>query len=260
LKAAGALHQRLVYSMSDAFANWYKTGLFGCAILHSYGAAVNECGFLCLLFYEQETILTTREGGAMGSVIAGFTMSLDGFIADANDDIAQLFRWYFGGDVEVPVPYTTMTFKLSKPSAAVLQERFRTTGAIVTGRRDFDVSRAWGGKPPLEVPIFILTHTPPEEWLNEGSPFIFVTDGIERAVAQAKAAAGEKHTAIGSSTTTQQCLKAGLLDEIHIDLAPVLLGAGVPLFAHLGIEPVQLETIQVIDAPGVTHLKFRVRK
>jgi dihydrofolate reductase len=91
-----------------------------------------------------------------------------------------------------------------------------------------------------------------------GSPFTFVTDGIASAVAQAQVAAGTKNVAVGSATTTQQCLQAGLLDEIHIDLASVLLGAGVRLFDHLGIEHIELERTRVVDGIGVTHLQFRV--
>ena len=123
----------------------------------------------------------------------------------------------------------------------------------------FDIANAWGGNPPL-APCFIVTHTAPSEWVKDGSPFIFVTDGIESAIRQAKQAAGNKDVAVSTASLTQQCLKAGLLDAIHIDLAPVLLGSGVRLFEHLGIEPVELETVEVVDAPGVTHLTFRVVK
>jgi dihydrofolate reductase len=87
-----------------------------------------------------------------------------------------------------------------------------------------------------------------------------VTDGIESAIQQAKQAAGDKNVMVGTATTLQQCLKAGLLDEIHIDVVPVLLGAGVRLFDQLGAEPIELERIRVIEAPGVTHLGFRVVK
>jgi dihydrofolate reductase len=87
-----------------------------------------------------------------------------------------------------------------------------------------------------------------------------VNDGIESAIRQAKKAAGDKNVAVATPSITQQCLKAGLLDEIHIDLAPVLLGQGLHLFEHLGIEPIELENIKVVEAPGVTHLGFRVVK
>jgi len=98
------------------------------------------------------------------------------------------------------------------------------------------------------------------QWSKEGSPFTFVTDGVESAIRQAKQAAGDKHVAVSSANIMQQCLKAGLLDEIHIDLVPVLLGAGVRLFDDLGAAPIALERTRVIEAPGVTHLFFRVVK
>jgi dihydrofolate reductase len=137
----------------------------------------------------------------------------------------------------------------------------QSIGAILSGRRLFDVAGAWGGKHPLDVPIVVLTHHPPQEWVNKpGSPFTFVTDGIESAVAKAKAIAGSKNVGVGGADVTRQCLKAGLLDEIGIDLVPVLLGSGVRLFEHLGIEPVELEITSVSEDIGVTHLRYRVVK
>ena len=147
--------------------------------------------------------------------------------------------------------------KVSPQSAALLQEAIGTNGAMVTGRRNFDVANAWGGKPPF-TPTVVLTHHVPADWVGDGSPFIFVTDGIESAIRQARQAAGDKHVAVATPSITQQCLKAGLLDEIHIALVPVLLGAGTRLFERLGIEPIELESTQVVAAPGVTHLTFRV--
>ncbi len=194
----------------------------------------------------------------MGKVITALSMSLDGFIAGPHDQVEHVFAWYFNGDNEFSYPGTDVVFKVSRASAALMQEASSTTGAIVYGRRTFDVAGAWGGKPPLGVPCFIVTHTAPPQWMYGGSPFTFVTDGIASAVAQAQVAAGKKNVAVGSATTTQQCLQAGLLDEIHIDLASVLLGAGVRLFDHLGIEHIELERTRVVDGIGVTHLQFRV--
>ena len=196
----------------------------------------------------------------MGKVIAEFTMSLDGFIAGPNDEVNRIFGWYSSGDTDFPVPSSTMVFKLSRASAELLRESWGTLGAIVTGRRDFDVSDAWGGTPPLGVPIFIVTHSIPQEWAKEGSPFTFVTDGVESALAQAKASAGDKDVGIGGTKITQQCLQAGLVDEIQLHLVPVLLGAGIRLFDHLEDEQIALEKIRVIDAPDVTHLRYRVVK
>ena len=196
----------------------------------------------------------------MGKVISGFTMSLDGFIAEPNDDVGRLFKWYYSGDTPFPLPGTEMVFKMSQASAELFQELFRTTGALVTGRRDFDVSRAWGGRPPFDVPTFIVTHNIPQEWVYEGSPFTFVTAGVQSAIQRARQAAGDKNVVVGGSKIVQQCIKAGLLDEIYIDLASMLLGDGISLFDRLGIEPLDLERTQVIEGTDVTHLRFRVVK
>jgi dihydrofolate reductase len=132
-------------------------------------------------------------------------------------------------------------------------------GAFVTGRRTFDIANGWGGTPPLGVPTFVVTHAVPQEWVYEGSPFTFVTDGVGSAVEQAKAVAGgEEDVAVGAARIAQQCIRAGLLDEVRVDLVPVLLGGGVRLFEHLGSTPIELESRGVVEAPGVTHLTFHV--
>lgn len=195
----------------------------------------------------------------MGKVITSISMSLDGFIAGPQDDVQQLFKWYFSGTEAFEVQGGSMTLKVSPESAKLLAESIATTGAMIAGRRMFDLAGAWGGNPPF-APCFIVTHNAAQEWVREGSPFTFVTDGIESAVAQARAAAGDRNVAVATATTTQQCIKAGLLDELHIDLVPVLLGDGVRLFEHLGSSAVELEQIRVVEAPGVTHLGFRVVK
>jgi dihydrofolate reductase len=124
----------------------------------------------------------------------------------------------------------------------------------------FDVAGAWGGKHPMGVPVVVVTHTVPQEWVYEGSPFTFVTDGVKSAIEKAKKIAGEKNIGVGGANITRQCLKLGLLDQIQIDLVPVLLGQGVRLFEYLGIEPIELERTGVIESPGVIHLSFRVIK
>jgi dihydrofolate reductase len=110
------------------------------------------------------------------------------------------------------------------------------------------------------VPIFVLTHTVPDGWDYEGSPFTFVTDGVDSAVEQAQEVAGEKSVAVGAASLVQQCLEAGLLDEIHVDVVPVLLGDGVRLFDNLGPGNIELERTRIIEAPDVTHMTFRVVK
>ena len=195
----------------------------------------------------------------MGKVMAGFTMSLDGFVADPNDDVSLVFKWYSAGDVDFPLPGTNRVFKISQASADYLTESWSTLGAIVTGRRDFDVSHAWGGKALMDLPTFIVTHHPPQEWLHEGSPFTFVTEGVEVAIERARAAAGEKNVGVGGTQIVQQALRAGLIDQIDIDLAPVLLGAGIRLFDNLP-EPIELEIQRVVEGTGVTHISYRVVK
>jgi dihydrofolate reductase len=203
---------------------------------------------------------------SVGKVSMGLSMSLDGFIAGPNDGPGaplgeggeRLFAWYSGGDTEYRLPGTEMVFEVSPQSVELLREAHGKMGAFVTGRRTFDITNGWGGSPPLGVPTFVVTHTVPQEWVYEGSPFAFVTDGVESAVGQAKAVAGDKDVAVGAASIVQQCIRAGLLDEIHVDLVPVLLGGGVRLFEHLGSTPIGLERTRVIEAPSVTHLTFRV--
>lgn len=196
----------------------------------------------------------------MRKVVFNMSMSLDGFIAGPNDEVDQLFSWYFSGDTDFPFPGSEYVFKVSRASAELLQEASRTIGAIVTGRRNFDVAGAWGGKPPLGVPHIVVTHRPPQAWIKEGSPFTFVTDGVESAVEKAMQVAGDKNVAISSANILRQCLKSRLVDEIHIDLVPVLLGKGIRLFEHLGTESIELEVTRTIEGSGVTHLRYAVVK
>ena len=204
----------------------------------------------------------------MGRVAVGLTMSLDGFIAGPNDGPERplgeggerLFEWYSGGDTEYELPGTGMVFRISPESVELLREVNERMGAFVTGRRTFDIANGWSGNPPLGIPTFVVTHSVPEEWVYEGSPYTFVTNGVERAVELAKEAAGDMDVTVGAASVAQQCIRAGLLDEVHVNLAPVLLGGGVRLFEHLGTTPIDLESTRVIEAPGVTHLTFRIVK
>ena len=204
----------------------------------------------------------------MGKVLVGISMSLDGFIAGPNDGPANplgdggegLFRWYSSGDTAFTWPSGTMTSEISALSAAHLREFTPTIGVLLTGRRTFDITDGWDGRHPLDVPVVVLTHSIPQAWAAKHPNFTFVTDGIQSAVARARQIAGDKHVAVGAASLAQQCLRAGLLDEIHIDLAPILLGGGVPLFDGLAAKPVSLECTQVIQTPDVTHLTYRVLK
>jgi dihydrofolate reductase len=212
----------------------------------------------------------------MAKVIVALTMSLDGFVAGSNDGGEQplgdggmrLFDWYFDGDT--PIRHyqeaasrgmSVPPFKLSSSSAEVFEKLIESGGAVVTGKRTYDIAGAWGGNGPVPgLPLFVLTHNVPEHVPHGESRYTFVTDGVESAIEQAKVAAGDKYVSLMGASIPQQCLRVGLLDEIQIHLVPVLLGAGVRLFDHLGSENIELETIRVVDSPGVTHLRFRVVK
>jgi len=204
----------------------------------------------------------------MSKVVIELSMSLDGFIAGPNDSPDNglgdggdaLFKWYSSGDTDFPLPGTDMVFKISRASAEFLRPSWMNIGASVTGRRTFEIAHGWGGNPPggADAPYFVVTHTVPGEWVKPGSPFTFVTDGVESAVRQAKKAAGDKNVDLMGASIAQQCLKAGLLDEIQIDLAPVLLGGGIRLFDHLGTAPIELQPLAVVQGLDVTHLRYCV--
>jgi dihydrofolate reductase len=209
----------------------------------------------------------------MGKVVFNMTVSVDGFVAGPNDRPGNglgdggddLFNWYFSGDTEISVGSGSPMLKVSEPSAEFLKDAMANYGAGVWGRKTFDIARAWGGHPPGKISAnsssaFIITHNVPQEWVYEGSPFIFVTDGVASAIRQAKQAAGDKDVVVCTASILQQCLNLGLMDEIHIDVTPLLLGKGVRLFDNLNIKPIELEHIGVVAAPGVTHLGFRVVK
>jgi dihydrofolate reductase len=195
----------------------------------------------------------------MAKVIAIMSMSLDGYVADPDDGVTEVFDWYFSGDVEIPMPSTTsdMTFRVSAASADHLRALMAEVGAMLTGRHTFEKAGGWDGRHPWDVPAFVVTHNVPAGWPRPGSTVQFV-DGIESAVAQAKSAAHPKSVGVHGAQTIQQCLNAGLLDEIHIDLAALLLGEGVRLFDHLANTPAVLGNPTVVPGVGVTHLRYPV--
>jgi dihydrofolate reductase len=198
----------------------------------------------------------------MGTVIVDLSISLDGFIAGADDGPEQplgrggerLFTWMTAGPESNRVEP-----RLQPPDAsrAVIEEWTRDGGAIISGRRTFDIANGWKDGHPIDVPIFVVTHEAPTS--GEWSPRVtFVTDGALRALELAQAAAGERAVSIAGASVAQQLLRAGKLDEIQLSVAPVLLGAGVRLFEALGADPIPLEQSRGIVSEGVTHLRYRV--
>jgi len=195
----------------------------------------------------------------MGIVGTGFSMSLDGFIADPHGDVGGLFAWYDDGDITYTYP-GGMVVTPSAASAQVIRETVESTGAIVSGRALFDIAKGWGGRHPIDVPVFVVTHEIPRDWDHPNAPFTFVTDGVESAIAQAQAVAGDKNIGLAGANVAQQAIRAGLVDEITVELVPLLLGQGIRFFDHLGEQQIALEQIGLVEAPGVTHLRFRVVK
>ena len=194
----------------------------------------------------------------MTKVIADMSMSLDGYVAEPDDSTEQLFGWFFNGDVVTPTANPHITFRTSDTSAQVMRDALAGVGALITGRRLYDVAGAWGGSHPMGAPIVVVTHEPPKDAPEGATPFTFVTNGVEAAVDAARAAAGGKDVVIASANVAQQCLDAGLLDEVSVNLVPVLLGGGIPYFTDLATAPRTLGTPQVVEGTGVTHMRYPV--
>ena len=182
----------------------------------------------------------------MSTVVADMSVSLDGFVADPAGGVDRVFAWY-----AKPQPASQPPEQPGKAGASGLR-------VIVYGRRTFDQANGWGGHHPTGVPVIVVAHNVPDGWPREGAAVSFVTDGIESAMAQAEAIAGEGVIALGSPSIIQQCLNLRLVDRIQVKLVPLLLGAGVHLFGDLAGDPVELENPTVVEGNGVTHLHYRV--
>ncbi len=182
----------------------------------------------------------------MGKVIGGLTLSLDGFASDPDGDVSRLYPDL--GDLR----YTEM-----------LQEEIRTTGAVVMGRNSYDMGDpdSFAESYEYQVPIFVLTNHVPEKKPKETDALTitFVTDGIESAIAKAQAAAGDKNIIVIGASVNQQCINAGLCDELHIGIMPVLLGSGLRLFENLAVQPT-LEKFQLFESGPRTDIWFRIVK
>jgi dihydrofolate reductase len=204
----------------------------------------------------------------MGRVVLDMSMSLDGIGAGPNPSAEnpmgaggeRLHAWMpFYDPDQAPAAGTPAAREVD---ARMAQELFAAAkGAVVLGKRTFDLGlEPWGGT-PFPAPCFVLTHEARDDLVTATGTFTFVTDGIEHAVRRAQAAAGDQDVLVmGGPTVAQQAVRAGLVDEISVHVVPVLLGAGSRLFEHLGPEVVELERIELIASPQATHLRFRVVK
>ena len=202
------------------------------------------------------------------------SVSLDGFVAGPDQSLddpigkggLRLHEWIFGTAAWARMQGQQPTVA-ETPDSVVLEHAFDNVGAYIMGRHMFTAGRGewdltwrgwWGDDPPYHTPVYVLTHHPREPLVMQGgTTFNFVTEGIAAALEQATAAADGRDVAIaGGASTVNQYLAAGLLDELYIHLAPVLLGAGERLLEDVG-DP-SLELVSVVDSPAVTHIKYRV--
>lgn len=199
----------------------------------------------------------------MAKVFTALAISADGFIAGPHDGPGNplgdggrpLFDWYFDGDT--PSRYYP-NFKLSAPSAAVFDRICERTGAVISGRRTYEISNAWGGRGPLAgVPLFVLTHEPPDEPPASDPPYTFVQEGIADAVERAKHTADERQAdvALMGSAPVREALAHDLLDELTLHQVPILLGGGVRLLESF---PTDVRLNAVVHAPGVTHITYEM--
>ena len=189
----------------------------------------------------------------MSKVVLEMTISLDGIAAGPEVSLehalgkggARLHHWVFDGKSEVDVK--------------MIEDLMKTTGAVILGRKTFDVGLQYWKDTPFPVSSFVLTHEKRDRQVMKSGVFNFVNDGIESALRQARAAAGDKNVVVmGGADVAQQYVKAGLLDYLHIHMVPVLMNEGVRLFEHTGAAQIELETRSMVASPNATHYKFKV--
>ncbi len=202
----------------------------------------------------------------MAKVVIDLSISLDGYIAGPGDSREfplggrggeHIFDWYF----EDEKPYENTMFKPKGNNRKIVAEMYKKAGAMLTGRKTYEIANGWNGTHPVNgIPIIILTHNPPKDVPKGKSTILFVTDGIISAVSKAKELAKERYVGIGSASVAQQALRAGLVDEIYLHIAPILIGDGVKLFENIGDEAIQLRKMGSIDAEGMIHSRYEIIK
>ncbi len=194
----------------------------------------------------------------MGKVLTHMTMSLDGFIAQPDDIPGEIFDWYGAGDVSVPSANPDVTFDVDAASAEVLRDLTQNVGALVSGRRLFEITDGWGDRHPVGAPVVVVTHREvpnPERWPRT----TFVGD-VASGVEKARELAGDKDVTISSANIAQQAVDLGLVDEVCVSLAPVLLGEGIPYFAKLDRGHVLFDDPVVVQGRRALHLRYPVRR
>jgi dihydrofolate reductase len=195
----------------------------------------------------------------MGKVLTHMTMSLDGYIADPDDQPRELFDWYQAGEVSVASASENVAFDVDDASAEALRELIESAGALVSGRRLFDIAHGWNDTHPSGAPVVVVTHSAPANAAERWPRTTFV-DGVEAAIATAREIAGDKDVTIASANVTQQALDLGLVDEVCVSLVPVLFGEGIPYFSKLDRGHLLLEDPVVVQGRRALHLRYPVRR
>ena len=195
----------------------------------------------------------------MGRVLTHMTMSLDGFVADPKDQPGELFDWYGAGDVAVPSPNESVSFEVDPASAGVLRELTGNVGALVSGRRLFDIANGWGDNHPVDAPVVVVTHRAPEDAATRWPRTTFVGN-VEAAITTARRLAGEQDVTIASASIIQQALALGLVDEVCVSLVPVLFGEGISYFSKLAGGHQLFDDPIVVQGRRALHLRYPVRR
>jgi dihydrofolate reductase len=194
----------------------------------------------------------------MGKVLTHMTMSLDGFIANPDDTPGEIFDWYQAGDVSFPSANDDISLRVDEASSEVLHDIVDGVGALVCGRRLFDITDGWGDQHPMGAPVVVVTHRPVEN--AERWPRTTFVGDVEDGIAKAQEIAGDRHVTILSPNVIQQALDLGAVDEVWVSIAPALYGEGIPYFAKLDRGHVAFDEPAVVQGKGAVHLRYPVRR
>ena len=200
--------------------------------------------------------------GRRGKVFAVAAVSVDGYVADLDDQVGPLFDWYGNGPVAITLGDPDRVFKVSQASAAYLEQLRADTAVAVIGRRLFDLTDGWGGVPAAGEHVVVVTHSVPHEWVERhpDAPYSFVTDGVEAAVELAHERAGGGQVSVTGGDIAGQAFDLGLLDEVRLNLTPVVAGRGRPFFGRYAGPLAELGDPEVIQGDRVIHLIYPVRR
>ncbi|WP_406101954.1 dihydrofolate reductase family protein [Streptomyces sp. NBC_01003] len=192
----------------------------------------------------------------MSKVVMHNVVSVDGFIADSEDQVGPLFDWYANGDIEIG---SNGKLSMSKISADYVRPMWESIGTLVIGRHLFDMTNGWEGKPPAGEHVVVVSHRPrPEGWHPEAS-YYFV-DGVAQAIAKAKELSGDSTVGVAAGDVGGQALALGLVDEVAMDVVPVVFGSGKRYFGSVDTQHLLEDPHVVLQGDRVLHLLYKVRR